>query len=150
LPIGQCSTVLAACAKGGGIAYTAKNGASLCKDRVDQTAQVGCAIESKIMGGIVQEAFCHLKGWYWAALEMQVKPCYHTLGYQTSERVDLYTRRALPGNPLLINCSPIVINNDALFDEKIQLATSELLNGRAAGASGMRSKHVKDWLRGVC
>jgi hypothetical protein len=124
-------------------------GASLCKDKVDQTAQVGCAIESKLVGGNAQEAFHHLKGWYQAVSEMQAKPCYHTMKRQTSEQVDLYTRRASPGNPLPINYGPIKINNDAPSDKEIWLATSELSNGRAAGASRMRAKHVKDWLRGI-
>jgi hypothetical protein len=98
----------------------------------------------------MQEASCHLKGWYQAVLKMQAKPCYHTMEHQTSERVNLYTRRALPGNPLPINYGPIKINNGAPSDEEIQLATSKLSNGRAAGASKMPAKHVKDWLRGIC
>jgi hypothetical protein len=104
-------------------------GASLCKDRVDQTAQVGCAIESKLAGGNVQEAFCHLKGWYRAAKETQAKPCYHKMERQTSEQVNLYTRRASPSDPLPINYGPIKINDDAPSDKEILLATSELLNG---------------------
>jgi hypothetical protein len=106
-------------------------------------------IKSKLMGGDVQEAFCHLKGWYWAALEMQAKPCFHTMECQTSERIHLYARRASPGNPLPINYGPIKINGDAPLDKEIRLTTSKLSNGRAAGASGMRAEHVKDWLRGV-
>jgi hypothetical protein len=79
----------------------------------------------------------------------QAKLCYHTMEHQTLERVDLYMRRALPGDPLPINYGPIEIKDDAPLEEEIQLATSKLLNGRAAGASGMRGKHVKDWLWGV-
>ncbi len=97
----------------------------------------------------MQEAFCHLKGWYRTASEMQVKPCYHTMERQTSERVDLYIRRALPGNPLPINYGPIKINDNAPLDKEIWLVTSELSKGQATGASRMRTKHVKDWLRGV-
>jgi hypothetical protein len=96
------------------------------------------------MGGNVQEAFRHLKGWYRAVLETQAKPCYHTIEHQTSEQVDLYMRRASPGNPLHINYGPIKINNNAPSDEEIRLATSELSNGQATGASGMRARHVKD------
>jgi hypothetical protein len=124
-------------------------GASLCKDRVDQTAQVVCAIESKLAGGNVQEAFCHLKGWYRAASEMQAKPCYHTIEHQTSEQVNLYMRRASLGNPLSINYGPIKINDNAPSDKEIWFATSELSNDRAAGASKMHAKHVKDWLWGI-
>jgi hypothetical protein len=80
---------------------------------------------------------------------MQAKLCYHTMECQTLERVHLYTRKVLPGNPLPINYGPIKINNDAPSDKEIQLATSKLLNNQAVSASGMRAKHVKDWLRGV-
>jgi hypothetical protein len=97
----------------------------------------------------VQEAFCHLKGWYQAATETQAKPCYHTMERQTLEQDDLYTRRASPGNPLPINYGPIKINDDAPSDTEIRLATSKLSNGQAAGASRIRTKNVKDRLQGV-
>ncbi len=97
----------------------------------------------------MQEAFCHLKGWYWAALEMQTKPCFHTMERQTSERFNVYARRVSPGNPLPINYSQIKINDNAPSDAEIWLATRELSNGRGAGVSGMHAKQVKDWLRGV-
>jgi hypothetical protein len=82
--------------------------------------------------------------------ETQAKSCYHTMEHQTLEWVNLYTRRALPGDPLPINYGQIKIINDALLDKEIRLATSKLSNGRATGASRMRTKHVKDWLRGIC
>jgi hypothetical protein len=97
----------------------------------------------------VQEAFCHLKGWYRAALEMQAKPCFHTMERQTSERVDLYARRGSPGYPLPINVERIKINDDIPSDSKIRLAAGKLSNGQAVGASGMRAEHIKEWLRGI-
>jgi hypothetical protein len=102
-----------------------------------------------LAGGNVQEVFRHLKGWYPVASKMQAKPCYHTMERQTSKLVNLYTRRASPGNPLPINYGLIKISNNAPSDEEIRLATSKLSNGRAVGASGMRAKHVKDWLQGI-
>jgi hypothetical protein len=48
---------------------------------------------------------------------------------QTSELVDLYTRRASPSIPLPINYGLIKINNNAPSDEEILLATSKLSNG---------------------
>ncbi len=124
-------------------------GISLRKDQADRTSRVGTMIESELTGGNVQEAFCHLKGWYWAASEMQAKPCYQTLKHQTLELVDLYARKDLPGNPLPINITPVKINNDAPSDGKLRQVVGKLTNGRAAGASGMRAKHVKEWLRDV-
>jgi hypothetical protein len=63
---------------------------------------------------------------------------------QTSERVNLYARRASPGNLLPINYGPIKINDDAPSDKEIRLATSKLSNGQVAGASERCAKHVKD------
>ena len=124
-------------------------GTLLRRDRAARTEWVGILIETDLMGGNVQEAFCHLKGWYRAASDMQAKPCYHTMERQTSDRVDLYARRLSPGDPLPINVDRIEINDDAPLDEEIRSVVSELSNGRATGASGMRAEHVKEWLRGI-
>jgi hypothetical protein len=112
-------------------------------------AMVGAAVETELAGGNVQEAFRHLKGWYGAAAEMQAKPCYHTMECQMLERVDLYVRRESPGDPLPINVTPVVINDDVPMDGKLWQVAGELTNGQAAGASGMRTNHVKEWLNGV-
>jgi hypothetical protein len=124
-------------------------GASLCKDQADCTAHVGALIESELAGGNVQEAFHHRKGWYWAASDTQAKPCRQTMERQTSERVDLYARRDSPGDPLPINVAPTEIYDDVLSDSELRGVVGKLSNGRAAGASGMRAKHVKKWLHDV-
>jgi hypothetical protein len=112
-------------------------------------ATVGAAVEAELTGGDVQEAFCHLKGWYRAATETQAKPCYHTMERQTMEWVDLYAQRDSPGDLLPINVTPVVINDDVPMDGKLRQVASKLTNGRAAGASGMRAEHVKEWLNGM-
>jgi hypothetical protein len=68
---------------------------------------------------------------------------------QTSERVDLYARRKSPGDLLPINVTPVEINDDALSEGKLQQVVGELTNGQVAGASGMRTKHIKEWLHDV-
>jgi hypothetical protein len=123
--------------------------ASLTQDRVDWTAKVGGIIEAKITGGNVQEAFRHLKGWYRSATDTQAKPCYQTMERQTSERVDLYQRRQSPRAPLPILMDPVEICDNQPNDCEIRDAVAQLLNGRAAGASGMRAEDVKEWLFGV-
>ncbi len=112
-------------------------------------AMVGAAVEAELAGGNVQEAFRHLKGWYRAATEMQAKPCYHTMECQTLERVDLYAQRESPGDPLPINVTPVVINDNVPTDGELRQVAGKLTNGRAAGASGMCAKHVKEWLHGM-
>ncbi len=61
----------------------------------------------------------------------------------------MYARRGSPGYHLPINVERIKINDNVPSDGKIWLAASKLSNGQAAGASGMRAKHVKEWLRGI-
>jgi hypothetical protein len=80
---------------------------------------------------------------------MQAKPCYHTIECQILERVDLYARRESPGNPLPINVTPVVINDNVSTDNELWHVAGKLTNGQAAGASSMRTEHVKEWLHGV-
>ncbi len=113
----------------GGRCLNRQIGVSLQKDRTNRTARVGAAVEAELTGGGVQEAFCHLKGWYRAATEMQAKPCYHTMERQMLEQVDLYARRDSPGDPLPINVTPVVINNDVPTDGELQQVAGKLTNG---------------------
>jgi hypothetical protein len=68
---------------------------------------------------------------------------------QTLEWVDLYAQRESPGDPLPINVTPVMINDNVPMDGELWQVASELTNGRAAGASGMHAEHVKEWLHGV-
>jgi hypothetical protein len=120
----------------GGRRLTRRIRASLKQDWVVRAADVGSTIEAKLAGGNVQEAFCHLKGWYCMAMDMQAKPCFQTMERQTSEQVDLYLRRQSPGAPLPILIDPIKISNNPSPDGEIRDAVAQLLNGHAAGVSG--------------
>ncbi len=124
-------------------------GASLCKDRADRASHVRTLIESELVGGNVQEAFRHLKGWYWAVSDTQAKLCRQTMERQTLERVDIYARRVLPGDPLQINVAPTEINDNVPSGGELRGVVGKLTNGQAAGASGMCAKHVKKWLHDV-
>ena len=48
---------------------------------------------------------------------------------QMLERVDLYARRESPGNPLPINVTPVVIDDDVLMDGELRHVASEITNG---------------------
>ncbi len=113
----------------GGRCLNRQIGISFQKDQTDQTAAVGATVEAKLARGNVQEAFHHLKGWHRATTEMQAKPCYHTMEYQMLERVDLYAQRESPGDPLPINVTPVVINNDVLTDGELWQVAGKLTNG---------------------
>jgi hypothetical protein len=118
-------------------------------DRRAWTARVGKLIEAKLAGGIIQEAFRHLKRWYRAALETTTRPCPPTMTKQTAERVELYRQRDPPGEPLPININPIPVNDGMPSEGEIRVAVAGLSNGRAGSASGMCAEDVKAWLHGI-
>ena len=106
--------------------------------------------QSRACGGGIQEAFCHLKGWYQlAASKTTTRPCPQTMVRQTAKRADLYAWRDPPGEPLPTNIVPIQLNDDAPSNGEIREAAGRLTNGRAAEASGMRAEDVKAWLHGI-
>ena len=61
--------------------------------------------------GDVQEAFLHLKGWYWAALETKTWPYHQTMERQTDKWVELYAKRDTHGAGFLKNGPPYGISN---------------------------------------
>jgi hypothetical protein len=56
-----------------------KISAALKANKQQLIANVGYTIVSELQIGDVKEAFLHLKGWYWTALETQVRPCHQTM-----------------------------------------------------------------------
>ena len=86
---------------------------------------------------------------YWAISDIQATRCYQTRERQTLERVDLYAWRESPSDPLLINVTPLKINNDIPSDGKLWRVVDKFTNGQVAGASGMCTKHIKGWLQGI-
>jgi hypothetical protein len=71
------------------------------------------------------------------------------LASQTAERVELYTAVCPPGWSLPINVTPIPVPDDTPTDHEIRKVVAKLRNGRAAGVTGMRAEHLKEWLRGI-
>ncbi len=65
------------------------------------------------------------------------------------ERVDLYAWRESPGDSLPIDVTPVVINNNVPTDGELRQVAGKLMNGQVAGASGMRTEHIKEWLHGM-
>ena len=119
--------------------------ASLKNDHKERTKQVGEDIEAKLAKGDVQEAFRHLKGWYPDATETEAWPCKQTMERQTKEREELYEKRVSPRAPIPTHYHT-AIRNDTPSDGEIRTTLKKSSNGRAAGASNMRAKHLKAWL----
>ena len=94
-------------------------------------------------------AWRYLKGWYRTAEDRAPKACPESLASQTAERVDLYAARPPPGENVPLNVTPIPVPDDPPSDQEIRGVVSQLRNGRAVGATGMKAEHIKGWLRSV-
>jgi exonuclease III len=123
--------------------------AALKADKSRLAAEAGERIVSELREGKVQEAFCHLKGWYRNALETQAKPCHQTMERQTNKRVELYAEWAAYGEEFPENGTPFKIEDDPPSEGELRTAVSQLSHGRCRGASGIRAEHIKAWLCGA-
>jgi hypothetical protein len=95
------------------------------------------------------EVWRHLKGWYRSAEDRAPKPCPKTMAKQTQERVELYVACTPTGMPLPICVDPAPVNDAAQTDGVLRMVVGQLQNGRAAGATGMKAEHLKEWLANV-
>jgi hypothetical protein len=123
--------------------------AALKEDKRRLTVEVGEKIVAELGEGNVQEAFRHLKGWYRKAAETQAKPCHQTMEPQTDKRVELYAERAAYGDKFPANGTPFDIDDNQPSQAELRAAVSQMSHGRCGGASGIRTEHIKAWLRGA-
>jgi hypothetical protein len=106
-------------------------------------------VEGYLAAGEYIEAWRHLKGWYRSAEDQAPKPCPKTMAKQTQEKIDLYAACTPTGLPLPIRVDPAPVNDAAPMDGKLRMVVGQLWNGRAAGATGMKAEHLKEWLANV-
>jgi hypothetical protein len=123
--------------------------ATIKADKQKLTAKVGNLILAELAKGDVQEAFRHLKGWYWKAADMQARPCQQTMECQTNKREELYSERAAYSAAFPANGVPYATGNNQPIESKLRTAVSLLSHGRCGGASGIQAEHIKAWLRGL-
>ncbi len=69
--------------------------------------------------------------------------CPETMVKQTAERVELYARVPPLGAALPFNFLYFEISDDMPTDSEVQMVVRGLKNGQAAGATGMKAKHLK-------
>ncbi len=125
-------------------------------DPTVQKVQVGKSIITKLAEGNIHEAFHHLKGWYWSAMEThwsametRARPCSQTMEKHTIERFDLYRQYDSLGPPIIIYANPVEVGDDRPTNGEIRVAVSKLTYGRKAGASHMQAELLKEWLQGI-
>jgi hypothetical protein len=68
------------------------------------------------------------------------------LAKQTEERIQLYTTAPPPGWAMQFNVDPSDVPDAAPTDSELRVVVGSLRNGCAAGTTGMRAKHLKEWL----
>jgi hypothetical protein len=117
---------------------------SLAADRKQRAANAASTVESHLSNGAVK-AWQALKGRYRAAEDRPPPACPETMAKQTAEHVELYARAPPMGTSLPFNFLYFEIPDGIPTDEEIRAMVSELKNGQAAGATGMRAEHVKTW-----
>ena len=72
-----------------------------------------------------------------------------SLAAQTAEQVALYEKVTSLGEPLPIHVNKIGIPDGIPSDQVLREVVRGLRNGRATGATGLRSEHIKVWLSDV-
>ncbi len=95
------------------------------------------------------EAWRHLKGWYRLAEDQAPKPCQETLAKQTQERINLYAAHQPPEEMLPLHIDPAPIPDASSMDSELRMVVGQPRNGCAAGATGMKAEHLKEWLANI-
>ncbi len=85
----------------------------------------------------MEEAFCHLKGWYRDASATTARPCYQSLEQQTVDRETLYRADPPDGPEVAINIEPYNVWDEPPGDGELRLSVRALSNGQAADTSYM-------------
>ena len=111
-----------------------------CKQR---TANAASIVESHLSTGAVKEAWHALKGWYRSAEDQPSPACPDTMDNQMAKRVELYERATPMGAPLPFNSPFFEISNNMPTDLEVHTVVRRLKNGRAGGATGMKTEHLK-------
>ena len=77
------------------------------------------------------------------------KPNYQCMEELIQEQINLYKAETPPGAPIPINVDPFDESNKIPTDSVIRDAVKCLWNGQAQGLGGMRTEHLKTWLRSI-
>ncbi len=120
--------------------------ACLKADCLMRAATTASNVKGCLAAGEYIEAWCYLKGRYRSAEDQAPKPCPETLAKQTEERIQLYTAAPPPGWAMRFIVDPSDVPDAAPMDSELRAVVGNLRNGRAAGVTGMKAEHLKEWL----
>jgi hypothetical protein len=115
-------------------------------DRLQCATTTALNVKGCLAAGDYIEAWHHLKRWYRSAEVRAPKPCPEKLAKQTDERIQLYTAVPPLGWAMRFNVEPSAVPDVAPADSELRAVVGKLRNSRAAGATGMKAKHIKEWL----
>ncbi len=68
------------------------------------------------------------------------------LAKETDARIQLYTAVPPLGWAMQFNVEPSAVPDAALMDSELKAVVGKLRYGRAAGTTGMKAEHIKEWL----
>ncbi len=94
----------------------------------------------------MKEAWSNLKGGYRLEEDQSPPACPETMVKQMAEHMELYARSPPTGVALPYNFPHFKISDDMPTDSEMRTVVRGLKNGQAAGATGMKAKHIKGWL----
>ena len=119
------------------------------EDWKERARKAGEAIMLALLDGDARKAYGTLRAWHKECDPAASKPCYDTLEDQTRERVELYRKRAPPGDRIPSRAERPPLSDTPPTDEELRLAAKKANNGRSGGASKMQLEDLKKWLRGA-
>jgi hypothetical protein len=91
-------------------------------------------------------AWSALKAWYKHAGGGGSKPSRDDLDKLEAEYASPYRRDNPPGDPVPVLVAPFDVDDGVPLEGEIDDTVRRMRNGKAAGPSGIRVEHLKEWL----
>jgi hypothetical protein len=118
---------------------------SLRTDRKKRVELASADIETQLRENDLKGAWGLLKWWYCQCSGKPPKPSRMDFAIIEQEYGNLYRAHAPPGEPVLSTMLPFDILDNTPEEEEIVECVKHLKSGKAAGPSGMRAEHLKEW-----
>jgi exonuclease III len=120
---------------------------SLWADRKRRLETAGQAIESHLAGGDLKEAWQVLKGWYYHTTGRPMRPSYQDMWTIEREYGALFSATPSPGDPIPVLVPRSDVDDAPPTEAEIASAVRRLRSGKVPGPSGIRTEHLKNFLK---